>query len=214
QPIQCLCYFRMIKSHMLVYIFPIISALIGWFTNFLAVKMLFRPRKPVNIGFYKVQGIFPKRQKKLAERIGKMVADELLSTEDIKAKLDTPETKQVLLNKVGEKFDDYLSNKLAEKYPIISTFLTDGMKQKIRDEFTAELGAIIPTLISDFVGSLDQVFDVEETIRTKVEELSIEKLEGLIMGILKKEFVFIELVGAVIGFLVGCLMLLLQDQQC
>jgi uncharacterized membrane protein YheB (UPF0754 family) len=198
----------------MVYVFPIISALIGWFTNFLAVKMLFRPRKPVKILFYELQGIFPKRQRKLAERIGKMVADELLTTEDIKSKLDTPETKAILLNKVGEKFDDYLTNKLAEKYPIISTFLTDGMKQKLREEFVAELGLIIPNLISDFVGNLDQVFDVEETIRSKVEDLSIEKLEGLIMGILKKEFVFIELVGAVIGFLVGCLMLLIQNEQC
>lgn len=41
---------------------PVICALIGWFTNFLAVKMLFHPHKPIKIGPFTIQGIFPKRQ--------------------------------------------------------------------------------------------------------------------------------------------------------
>ena len=46
---------------------PIIAAIIGWGTNYLAVRMLFHPRKQKNILGLKLQGVFPKRQKVLAE---------------------------------------------------------------------------------------------------------------------------------------------------
>ena len=46
---------------------PIIAALIGWSTNYLAVKMLFHPRLPLRIMGFSIQGVFPKRQKQLAD---------------------------------------------------------------------------------------------------------------------------------------------------
>ena len=53
-----------------VYLLPLIAALIGWLTNLIAVKMLFHPRKSINLGFFSVQGVFPKRQKALAKKLG------------------------------------------------------------------------------------------------------------------------------------------------
>lgn len=189
---------------MIIYTFPIISALIGWFTNFLAVKMLFRPREEVDLYIFKLQGVFPKRQKKLASSIGRMVALELLSTDDIKVKINTPESVSMMLGKVSEKLDDYLNNRLSQKYPIISTFLTEGVRTKIKNEFLSELEVMVPSMIDNFMDSIDKTFDVEATIREKVELLSSKKLEDLIMGILSKEFRFLELIGALVGFIIGC----------
>ena len=56
------------------YLLPFIAALIGWVTNFLAIKMLFHPRKEIKILFLSIQGIFPKRQNELADKIGDLVA--------------------------------------------------------------------------------------------------------------------------------------------
>ena len=50
---------------MLVYTLPFIGALIGWFTNYIAIKMLFHPRDEVRIFFIPIQGVFPRRQKDL-----------------------------------------------------------------------------------------------------------------------------------------------------
>ena len=62
---------------------PFIAATIGWFTNFIAVKMLFHPRKPIKFLFFSFQGIFPKRQAQIAISVGKMVANDLLNAEDL-----------------------------------------------------------------------------------------------------------------------------------
>ena len=53
------------------------------YENWLALKMLFRPRKPVNLGPYKLQGLIPSRRNVLSGTIAKTISDELLSSEDI-----------------------------------------------------------------------------------------------------------------------------------
>ena len=62
---------------------PIVCAFIGWLTNYIAVKMLFYPKKPIRILGVRFQGVFPKRQQALAHNIGEMVQNELISHADI-----------------------------------------------------------------------------------------------------------------------------------
>ncbi|MBE6690473.1 MAG: DUF445 family protein [Ruminococcaceae bacterium] len=69
---------------------PVIGAVIGLFTNFLAVKMLFRPYKPIYIGKLRIPftpGIIPGRQKALGKALGKAVSESLVRKEDLKKAL-------------------------------------------------------------------------------------------------------------------------------
>jgi len=71
----------------MLYLLPIVAALIGWITNFLAVKMLFHPREARKILFFTFHGVFPKRQKALADKLGDIVSAELISITDISSKM-------------------------------------------------------------------------------------------------------------------------------
>jgi len=51
-------------------ILSIIGASIGYITNVIAIKLLFRPVEPVNIISFKIQGVIPKRQNELSKSIG------------------------------------------------------------------------------------------------------------------------------------------------
>ncbi len=75
----------------MIYTLPFIAAIIGWVTNYLAIKMLFHPKKEVKVLFIRIQGIFPKRKEKLAEKLGKVVSEELFSIEDVKQSLTREE---------------------------------------------------------------------------------------------------------------------------
>jgi uncharacterized membrane protein YheB (UPF0754 family) len=187
----------------MIYLLPFISALVGWFTNFIAVKMLFYPRNKVRILFFDIQGVFPKRQKVVAEKIGKMVAEELLSFGDLKQKITSPENINKVTVLIEEKIDDYLTNKFPRNYPITSLFFNKQRQAKVKAELVEEVERMAPELIDSYMDNLEQMIDIEYMISEKVSELSPEKLERLIMGILKKEFVFIEWIGALIGFLIG-----------
>jgi uncharacterized membrane protein YheB (UPF0754 family) len=193
----------------MIYALPFISALIGWFTNYLAVKMLFWPKEEKKVLFIKLHGVFPKRQKVIAEKIGKMVADELLSTRDLKEKILHPENLVHITKNIEVKIDNYFSETFPSNYPITSIFLTDRRKVRIKEDILVEVEKTAPQLIHDYFSQVEKTLNIEKIITEKVTHLSPGKLEGLIMSILKKEFVFIEWIGAIIGFLIGMVQMLI-----
>ena len=99
---------------------PIIGAIIGYFTNYIAVKMLFRPYYPKRIGKWQLPftpGIIPKRQKALAKAIGKAVGENLLTGDDLKAAFVSEKAEQsvaaLAVRTVREKGDE-TANRAAE----------------------------------------------------------------------------------------------------
>ncbi|MFH1321113.1 MAG: DUF445 family protein [Bacteroidota bacterium] len=188
---------------MFIYTLPIIAAVIGWFTNFLAVKMLFHPRKKVKILFFEIQGVFPKRQQLLAVKIGKLVADDLLSVKEIQAIIKHPKNVAQINQNIERKLEDYLENTFPSKYPVISLFVRKKSKIKIKQEFMNEMNKIAPEMIDQTVANIEASLDIEEIIRQKVAVFSTAQLEKLILDILESEFRFIEFIGAVVGFMVG-----------
>jgi uncharacterized membrane protein YheB (UPF0754 family) len=194
---------------MLIYLLPFISALIGWFTNYIAVKMLFRPRNKIDLGFMELQGIFPKRQALLAEKIGRMVADDLLSPEDIKEKMITKENIEAIKNIIESKIDNYLTTTFPQKYPITSMFFGSNRKKQIRQDLIEEVERVTPSVISEYVQIIEDKINVDEIVREKVESFPPDRLEQILNSILKKEFKFIEFIGAIIGFIIGILQIFL-----
>lgn len=193
----------------MLYLIPVISAAIGWLTNFVAVKMLFHPRKPVNFGLFKLQGIFPKRQQQIAERLGKLVAEQLLSSADLKDRLLQPNNIEALHVAVDQQITDYLNKTLPKKYPLISLFIAGKTKDKLQAEIMKEIETLTPGLLVKVVNRFEESIDVELIVSEKVSQFPAERLEELLHQLLKKEFRFIELVGAILGFFIGCLQLLL-----
>ena len=183
---------------------PIIAALIGWSTNYLAVKMLFHPRLPLRIMGFSIQGVFPKRQKQLAEKLGTLVADELFSVKDIANKLKVLATSEESMEQVGKTIEKTIREKLVKSFPMLAMFLTDEMVEKVTNLFKTELHAFLGKSANDLGEKLEKSLDVKELVREKVEAFSSDKLEEILFSIMRKEFRFIEIIGAILGFLIGC----------
>lgn len=69
---------------------PVIGAVIGLFTNWIAVKMLFLPRKALYIGKWHIPftpGVIPRRQEALARALGNTISESLVRKEDLKRTL-------------------------------------------------------------------------------------------------------------------------------
>lgn len=182
---------------------PVIAAIIGWGTNYLAVRMLFHPRKEKSILGLKLQGVFPKRQKVLAEKLGKLVARELFSMQDVKKHLQGDEFVSHVTATIETKVDEFLEEKLTEVIPMAAMFLGSGMVEKIKHSLVENIAKSIPELGEMFVNHLEKNMNVESVVREKVEAFSSDKLEEMLLSIMKREFRFIECVGAILGFLIG-----------
>jgi uncharacterized membrane protein YheB (UPF0754 family) len=183
---------------------PVIASLIGWFTNYLAVKMLFHPRIPFHFLGISIQGVFPKRQKQLAEKLGKLVAEELFSIQEVTLKLKELATSEESMDLVGKRIEKTIREKLVKSFPMLAMFLTDDMVEKVTNLFKAELQDFLGESAQDIGNKLEESLDIKELVREKVEAFSSDKLEEILFSIMRKEFRFIEMIGAVLGFLIGC----------
>lgn len=182
---------------------PVISAFIGWFTNWIAIKMLFHPREPKKFLGLTIQGIFPKRQQQFAEKLGKLVSEELLSFKDISLKITDPSNLDQLLPHVEDHIDNFLKVKLKESMPVVGMFIGDKTVGQLKAVFVEELRELFPTLMERYMVSLQEQLDLEKIVVEKVRSFSSDKLEEILLQIMAKEFRFVEILGGVVGLLIG-----------
>lgn len=187
---------------MTLYLIPFISAAIGWFTNYLAIKMLFHPKEPKQILGFTLQGVFPKRKGHLAQRMGKIVANDLFSMEVIKGKLDNPDTREQIKIAIVNELDDYLRNKFPQQNPMIAMFMSGKLVEQIKEKIADQLDEMVPRVTGKVAAKLDEI-DVEQLVTKKVANFSNEKLEEMIMSVIHKELQFVEISGGILGFLIG-----------
>ncbi len=188
---------------------PLISAFIGWFTNWIAIKMLFHPREPKKILGITFHGIFPKRQQQFAEKLGRLVSHELLSFTDIEAKITDPKNLDKIMPMVDEHIDKFLRVKLAEAMPMISMFIGDKTINQLKEVFLKEMQELFPVIMTNYMGTLKDQLDLEKIVINKVASFSSDKLESILNQIMAKEFKFVEIIGGVLGFIIGLLQVLI-----
>ena len=192
-------------------IIPVISAFIGWVTNWIAIKMLFHPREPKKILGITFHGIFPKRQKQFAEKLGKLVSDEFLSFTDIEQKISDPQNLKKIMPMIETHVDDFLRNRLSDEMPVISMFIGDKTISKLKIAFMKEIEILFPQVMKQFAGNLKTELDLEHIVIKKVAGFSSDKLEEILYQIMSKEFRFVEIIGAVIGFIIGVVQVLITE---
>lgn len=166
---------------------PIIGAVIGYCTNYIAVKMLFYPRNEVKVWGHKVPftpGAIPKGKPRLAKSVGNIVANTLLTEEDIKQKILSPETEEAVVDKIM----DELSKKIyVGMGRICSNYEEYGdLKANLSDTFTDQ--------IMESIGKID----FKNTIATEAGRIIKEKVNGTMLAMfLSNEMLdsFIQPVG-------------------
>ncbi len=197
--------------HWTQYIIPVIlSTFTGWVTTWLAIKLLFHPRKPVNILGLKLQGIFPKNQPLIAQKLGQVVSRELLSFAEIEEKVTNTDNLKKLKPEIEKHVDIFLRERLKEAFPMLSMFIGEKTINQLKAAFLMELESLFPVLMKSYMNKLEADLDLEKIVTEKVAGFSSDKLEDILNQITKKEFKFLELVGAVFGFLIGLLQVLIQ----
>ena len=194
---------------MLIYTLPLIGALIGWLTNFIAIKMLFHPREEMKIFFIPVQGVFPKRQKDFARKLGQIVSEELVSVKDLTAHLKEKATSEAILDHIALRLEEGLAAKLPRAFPMLAMFMTGDTAKKVKGFLLEQIGSLNEELIDKLSGELEEELDVHRIVEEKVASFSSDKLEEILFSIMRREFKFVEMVGAVLGFLIGIVQVLL-----
>ncbi|MGX8795652.1 DUF445 domain-containing protein [Fusibacter sp. JL298sf-3] len=181
-----------------------IGAFIGWTTNVIAIKLLFRPIHPVKVPllpFY-IQGLMPKRKAEIAKSIGETVEKELISVEEIMDEL----IESVDKTQVIEQMQVYIVEIVKEKMPAMVPSMFRGMiLNYVHDIIASEGERLINELSEKVIHHATDKIDMAQMIEDKINAFPMEELEALVIRIAQKELKHIEYLGGLIGFFIGVL---------
>ena len=181
-----------------------VGTLIGWFTNYLAIKLLFRPYKEMNFFFFKIQGLIPKRRDEISENIADVVERELISVDDIENKLKEVEFDDGMIEKVMDKLvEEKLKKSILEKNPLLKMIINDSMVDKIKKYFKNMILENKDEILSEMIKIGKEKIDFKEIILEKMKNFSLEEIEKIILSISKNELKHIEIIGGVLGGLIA-----------
>ncbi|WP_297404866.1 DUF445 family protein [uncultured Cetobacterium sp.] len=189
----------LIKAILLV----VIGSLIGWITNYVAIKMLFRPYKEINLFFFKIQGLIPKRKHEIGLSLAETIQSELISLDDIMKKLENAEIEEEMERVIDNILEAKLAKEISSKFPMLAMFLNESTLNKIKDSIRDTIMENKDQIIELLFTTLEKNVDFKEIIVEKVDAFSLEELEGIIFSLAKKELKHIEIVGAILGGLIG-----------
>ena len=156
-----------------------VGTLIGWFTNYLAIKLLFRPYKEVNLLFFKIQGLIPKRRDEIAVNISEVVEKELISLDDIAEKFQNSEFSEEMIDELLDKIiGEKLQNSILEKNPLLKMFINDSMIEKIKKYFKNAILENKEEIISEIIKIAKEKIDFKEIMLSKMQNFSsISKID-------------------------------------
>lgn len=176
---------------------PVIGAIIGLFTNYMAIKMLFRPFNPVKIFGIRLPftpGVIPKEHDKLAVKIGETVGTHLVTPDSIHELFKA--------DNVKVKIKDALEG-MYEKFGMLSAFITPEVKEMIAVQVLEMLDNELPNILDEL--------DIQAIVTQKVKEFSLEKLEEIILSVTKTQLAYITYFGGVLGFIIGSVQVLIMN---
>lgn len=178
---------------------PLIGAFIGALTNDVAIRMLFRPYGARHIGKWRVPftpGLIPRERHHIAESIAETFVAHVFSNSDVAELFLTDNVKLRLREKV-----DALIGQLGGMLNVNEGML--GMARAMAGSYLIdEIGKVAAEMG-------DESDQIKLRIKEKIDNLDVATLEELVMGFSRKQFRHITWFGALLGFLIGVVQVLL-----
>lgn len=188
-----------------LWLMPLVGGLIGWLTNFLAIKMLFRPRQPRFIMGFLLQGVIPKRQRDIALKIGEVVEEELLNSEDILNAINSEELRAHLAAVIEGRIDRFLRDKLFRGDFLYTRVFSREKVQRVKRALITELVNLFPLEVEAAIKQLVEKVNIRKIVADRVEQFDFDRLEALVYRVARTELFWVEISGGVLGFTIGLL---------
>ena len=157
---------------------PLIGAVIGYATNWVAVKMLFRPQKEVRLFGRRLPftpGVIPKGKERLARAVGRAVEEKLLTREVLQEVLLSEEKKEVVRKAAAD---------MLERQKMSQETLREAAERITSEEKTEHFLERAEETVTDMIYDKVLQKNVGEIIADKVLEIAKEKLKDSMFGMM------------------------------
>lgn len=189
------------NSILKVLVLASIGGLIGYITNVVAIRLIFRPIEPIKIPIInkEIIGLIPKRKNEIASNIGEVIAEEFISIDEILDNAITEKDKQEVIEYINEKIKSIVDEKMSFVPGPIKGIVLGYVSESLEEE----IKSCINDLQEDIINKINKRIDIKQIVEDKINELDLYYLEEIIIKIVKKELRHIEILGLILGFMIG-----------
>lgn len=182
---------------------PLFGVLVGYFTNYLALKLIFRPLNPIKIGKLIIQGMFIRRQNEVSVEYSKIVASKIITIENIfEYIIRGPGSEKLEL--IVQKQIEYTIDETAGLLKSLVEISTGSqLFTHIRNIACFRFMQELPMNIRHVFGYAENALDLEHILRDKMQGLSPLEFESFLRPVFKEDETTLIIIGAVLGGLAG-----------
>jgi len=178
---------------------PLVGALVGFATNWLAVRMLFRPRRRI----FGLQGLIPKRRAEIATKIASTVERELVRPADVEAMLSDPELHAAAEREIDQRVREFLARRVDELPALALVVLLVDIEDRLRRSIVKHVMESLPEISRKLGSKLGERLSVRKLVEERVNAFEDDRLEKIVIEIARRELHAIELLGGLLGALIG-----------
>ncbi|MFA3789878.1 DUF445 domain-containing protein [Aliiglaciecola sp. SL4] len=192
-----------ILENYLLLLIPITSGIVGWATNFLAVKMMFYPIEFIGVRpFFGWQGLIPMKRKEMAEIEVELVLGKLLSVQELADRIEADKLTASIQRRLKQVLRKIVNQVMQESAPQMWASMPVQAKNLVYKRVEADIPNVVAKMVDDFKHNVDEILDIKELV---VEHLvnDPELINEIFLRSGEKEFPFIERSGLYFGFLFG-----------
>jgi uncharacterized membrane protein YheB (UPF0754 family) len=180
---------------------PACGFLVGYLTNWLALKLVFQPRRPVKLGPVTVHGLFHKRQEQVAGEFAKLVAGDIINPDNMVAHMTTGKPGAHLYGivdkHIGAMIDRYQQN------PMTAMMIPAERWQGLRAEVLARMRTELPRAGGFLHIFASRSVDVHGELFTRMTRLDSESFEGVLRPAFQQDEWKLIVAGGVLGLAAG-----------
>jgi uncharacterized membrane protein YheB (UPF0754 family) len=191
------------------WVLPVGGVIIGYVTNWVALWMIFEPVEPHRFGPLKLHGLFIRRQPEVSEVYGEIIAEDIVTLRNIGDELlhgpRSDRTRQMIEDSMRPAIDRAAGPaRLA-----VQVALGSSQYETIRESVATEAVDYTMTPLTDPEFNRRQSAAVRELITDRMRELPHADFSELLRSAMREDEWLLLLHGAVLGFLAGCIHLLI-----
>lgn len=187
-----------------IWVMPLFGAFTGWFTDWLALKMVFSPRQPRRyLGLVTWQGLFLKHRKQVAAAYGELIARELLTGKNLLDALLRGPGSDKLYELIQRQVEKFIDEQTGSAKPMVVLAVGSAPYREMKAAIADRLLFRLPDTLAHVEKYAEDAMDIRNTLVTKMQELSEEEFEGVLRPVFRQEEWILIFVGALLGFLVG-----------
>ena len=191
------------------WILPLFGVLVGYFTNFLALKLIFRPLNPIKIGKLVIQGLFIRRQVEVSTEYSNIVASKILTIENIFEYIirgpGSENLQKIVQKQIGQTINDTAG--LLKSIVEIST--GSELFIHIRNIACFRFMQELPMNIRTVFGYAENALNLKQILRDKMIGLTPVEFESFLRPVFQEDETTLIIIGALLGGLAGMLQYLI-----